>query len=98
LGKSFRDVLGNRSNKLKGAVSLEITFIAAMAHLRTVDNHTRFLYITQLGQRKGVADDVLGDILNALVVSRFEPDFVMDTAPNNSHGISSDTKLKFLLH
>jgi hypothetical protein len=73
-------------------------FIAAMAHLRTVDNRTGLFDITQLGQRKGIADDVLGNILDALGVTSLKPHFVVDTAPNNSHGISSDTKLKFLLH
>jgi hypothetical protein len=52
-----------------------------MAHLRAVDNRTRFLDIAQLGQRKGVADDVLGDILDTLDVSRLEPHLIMDTEP-----------------
>jgi hypothetical protein len=72
-------MLGNCRNEFKGCKHLKIPFITAMAHLRTVDNRTCLLDITQLGQRKGVADDVLGDILDALGVSRLKPHLVMDT-------------------
>jgi len=37
-----------------------------MAHLRAVVNLSRFLDIAQLGQRKGVTEDLLGDIIDAL--------------------------------
>ena len=81
LSEPLRDVLGNSCNEFKGGTGLEIPFVAAMAHLRTVNNGTGILDITQLGQRKGIADDVLGDILDALGVTRLKPHLVMDTEP-----------------
>ena len=50
LGEPFRDVLGKRRDKFKGAVGPEISLVTAMAHLRAVDNRTRFFDITELGQ------------------------------------------------
>lgn len=52
-----------------------------MAHLRAVDKRTRFLDLTQIGQRKGVADYVLDDILDTLGVSCLAPHLIMDTEP-----------------
>lgn len=52
-------MLCNSCNKLQRTVGLKITFIAAMVYLRTVDGRTGFLKTTQLGQGKGVSDDVL---------------------------------------
>jgi len=66
-------MLGDCRDKFKGCKHLEIPFIAAIAHLRAVDNRSGFLDITQLRQRKGIADDVLGDILDAFGVTRLKP-------------------------
>ena len=52
-----------------------------MAHLRTVNHCPGVFNITQLGKRKGVADYVLGDILDTLGISRLKPHLVMDTEP-----------------
>lgn len=60
---------------------MEIPFVATIAHLRTVDSRTGLFDITQLGQREGVADNVLGNILNALGVFRLKPNFVMNNEP-----------------
>lgn len=60
---------------------MEIRFVATMAHLRTVDSRTGLFDITQLGQREGIADSVLGNILNALGVFRLKPNFVMNDEP-----------------
>lgn len=65
----------------KWTEGLEIRLVTAMAHLCAADNRTRFLDIAQLGQRKGVAGDVLGNILDALGVTRLKPNFVMNPEP-----------------
>jgi hypothetical protein len=50
-----------------------------MAHLRAVDNRTRFLDIAQLGQRKGAADDVLGDIFDCRPGNRIKVEVFVAT-------------------
>ena len=68
--------MGNHRNEFKGCKHLQIPLVAAMPHLRTVNHRSSLLDITQLGQRKGIADDVLGDILDTLGVSRLKPHLV----------------------
>lgn len=54
------DMLGDISDKLIGRADGEVLFIFSVGHLRAVDHHARRLVVTELVQRKRIADDVLG--------------------------------------
>jgi len=73
LKRLFGDMLRDGGDELSGCVYSEVFLVIAVGHLCLVYDSPGFIVVEDIGNRKGIADYILGDPLPCLVVVSCNP-------------------------